>query len=126
MLALCGPRDDVVRLEQARIVVRTDFTRVDTSSARTESDAYLNERATLYTNLADLADFPRVDPPRVLADRRRDTIVNPEEAAAICVHGDVFRVIRADGDVPAVLVVAGTIDDPDETEFARAFWPKDE
>ncbi|HJU37497.1 MAG TPA: hypothetical protein VJ716_08795 [Gaiellaceae bacterium] len=46
--------------------------------------------------------------------------------SAIRVHGDDFRAIRAEGGAPAVFVVAGTIDDPDETEFARGFWPEDE
>jgi hypothetical protein len=41
------------------------------------------------------------------------------------VHGDDLRAIRADGDAPAVFIVAGTIDDPEETEFARDFWPED-
>jgi uncharacterized cupin superfamily protein len=55
-----------------------------------------------------------------------DTIVKLEAPAAIRVHGDVFRAIRADGNAPAVFVVSGTIDDPDETEFAHGFWPDDE
>lgn len=55
-----------------------------------------------------------------------DTIVTLEAPAAIRIHGDVFRAIRADGDAPAVFVVAGTIDDPDDTEFAHGFWPNDE
>src|ERR1043166_10156965 len=36
--------------------------------------------------------------------------------SAIRVHGGHLRAIRAEGDAPAVFVVAGTIDDPDETE----------
>lgn len=55
-----------------------------------------------------------------------DTVVTLEAPAALRVHGDLFRAIRADGGEPAVFVVAGTIDDPDETEFAHDFWPKDE
>jgi hypothetical protein len=55
-----------------------------------------------------------------------DTVVSLEAPAALRVHGDLFRAIRADGGAPAVFVVAGTIDDPDETEFAHDFWPKDE
>jgi hypothetical protein len=42
------------------------------------------------------------------------------------VHGDQFRAIRADGDMAAVFVAAGTIDDPSATEFAPNFWPEDE
>lgn len=55
-----------------------------------------------------------------------DQILEMEAPSALRVHGDSFRAIRADGDGPAVFVVAGTIDDPDETEFARNFWPEDE
>jgi oxalate decarboxylase/phosphoglucose isomerase-like protein (cupin superfamily) len=46
--------------------------------------------------------------------------------SAIRVHGDSFRAIRAEGGAPAVFVVAGTIDDPEATEFAPDFWPEDE
>ena len=55
-----------------------------------------------------------------------DVILRMDAPAAIRVHGDYFRAIRAEGDTPAVFVVAGTIDDPDDTEFARDFWPEDE
>jgi hypothetical protein len=47
--------------------------------------------------------------------------------SAIRVRGDQFRTVRAEGDAPAVFVVAGyPIDDPELTEFAHGFWPEDE
>ena len=47
--------------------------------------------------------------------------------SAIRVRGDQFRAVRAEGDGPAVFVVAGfPIDDPELTEFASEFWPEDE
>ena len=47
--------------------------------------------------------------------------------SAIRVGGDRFRAIRAEGDDPAVFVVASyPIDDPELTEFAQDFWPADE
>ena len=53
-------------------------------------------------------------------------IYKMDAPSAIRVHGDSFRAIRAEGDMPAVFVVAGTIDDPEDTEFAPDFWPEDE
>jgi len=53
-----------------------------------------------------------------------DEILQMHAPSAIRVHGDKFRAIRADGDRDAVFVVAGTIDDPNDTEFARDFWPE--
>src|SRR6266536_3471844 len=50
-----------------------------------------------------------------------DVILRMEAPSAIRVHGDSFRAIRAEGNSPALFVVAGTIDDPEETEFARDF-----
>jgi len=55
-----------------------------------------------------------------------EEILKMDAPSAIRVHGDQFRAIRAEGHAPAVFVVAGTIDDPDETDFARDFWPEDE
>ncbi|HVU78050.1 MAG TPA: cupin domain-containing protein [Gaiellaceae bacterium] len=47
--------------------------------------------------------------------------------SALRVPADKLRGIRADGDEPAVFVVAGSpIDDPDETEIVPGFWPLDE
>lgn len=53
-------------------------------------------------------------------------IYKMDAPSAIRVHGDSFRAIRSEGNMPAVFVVAGTIDDPDDTEFAPDFWPEDE
>jgi hypothetical protein len=55
-----------------------------------------------------------------------DQILHMQAPSAVRVHGDQFRAIRAEGDTAAVFVAAGTIDDPDVTEFARNFWPEDE
>jgi mannose-6-phosphate isomerase-like protein (cupin superfamily) len=47
--------------------------------------------------------------------------------SAIRVRGEQFRAVRAEGDAPAVFVVAGyPIDDPELTEFASEFWAEDE
>jgi hypothetical protein len=53
-------------------------------------------------------------------------IFEMEAPSALRVHGDLFRAIRAEGGAAAIFVVAGTIDDPDETEFERNFWPEDD
>ena len=55
-----------------------------------------------------------------------DQILQMQAPAAVRVHGDQFRAIRAEGDRAAVFVAAGTIDDPDATEFAPDFWREDE
>ena len=55
-----------------------------------------------------------------------EQILHMQAPSAIRVHGDQFRAIRAEGDMPAVFVAAGTIDDPSETEFAAGFWPEDQ
>jgi mannose-6-phosphate isomerase-like protein (cupin superfamily) len=56
-----------------------------------------------------------------------DEIHEMEAPSAIRVRGDQFRSVRAEGDDPAVFVVAGyPIDDPELTEFASDFWPEDE
>ena len=55
-----------------------------------------------------------------------DQILHMDAPSAIRVHGDQFRAIRAEGDTAAVFVVAGTIDDPNATEFAPDFWPEDD
>jgi uncharacterized cupin superfamily protein len=55
-----------------------------------------------------------------------DRILHMQAPSAIRVYGDQFRAIRAEGDMAAVFVAAGTIDDPSETEFAANFWREDE
>jgi mannose-6-phosphate isomerase-like protein (cupin superfamily) len=55
-----------------------------------------------------------------------DQILQMQAPAAVRVHGDQFRAIRAEGDRAAVFVAVGTIDDPDVTEFAPDFWREDE
>ena len=55
-----------------------------------------------------------------------EEVLHMDAPSAIRVHGDQFRAIRAEGDTAAVFVAVATIDDPNATEFARNFWPKDE
>ena len=56
-----------------------------------------------------------------------DEIYEMRAPSAIRVRGDQLRTVRAEGDEPAVFVVAGyPIDDPELTEFAPNFWPEDE
>jgi uncharacterized cupin superfamily protein len=55
-----------------------------------------------------------------------EEILHMSAPSAIRVHGDQFRTIRAEGDMTAVFVAAGTIDDANATEFAPNFWPEDE
>ena len=53
-----------------------------------------------------------------------DEIHEMRAPSAIRVRGDQFRAVRAEGDGPAVFVVAGyPIDDPELTELAPDFWP---
>jgi uncharacterized cupin superfamily protein len=55
-----------------------------------------------------------------------DEVYEMRAPSAIRVPADRFRAIRAEGDEPAVFVVAGyPIDDPDLTELAPGFWPED-
>jgi uncharacterized cupin superfamily protein len=55
-----------------------------------------------------------------------EQILHMHAPSAVRVRGDQFRAIRADSDMTAVLVAAGTIDDPSATEFAPNFWREDE
>jgi mannose-6-phosphate isomerase-like protein (cupin superfamily) len=56
-----------------------------------------------------------------------DQILSMAAPSAIRVPGEQFRAVRAVGDVPATFVVVGyPIEDPNETVFARDFWPEDE
>jgi mannose-6-phosphate isomerase-like protein (cupin superfamily) len=56
-----------------------------------------------------------------------DEIHEMRAPSAIRVRGEQLRAVRAEGDAPAVFVVAGyPIDDPELTEFASEFWAEDE
>ena len=53
-----------------------------------------------------------------------DRILSMEAPSAVRVPSEEFRTIRALGGEPAVFVAVGyPIEDPDETEFERDFWP---
>jgi uncharacterized cupin superfamily protein len=55
-----------------------------------------------------------------------DEVHEMRAPSAIRVQGEQYRAVRAEGDEPAVFVVAGyPIDDPELTEFAPDFWPED-
>lgn len=55
-----------------------------------------------------------------------DEILHMDAPSAVRVPGEQFRAIRAEGDAPAVFVVAGyPIDAPADTEFAPDFWAED-
>jgi mannose-6-phosphate isomerase-like protein (cupin superfamily) len=56
-----------------------------------------------------------------------DEVFEMKAPSAIRVPAEQLRAIRAEGDEPAVFVVAGyPIDDPELTELAPGFWPRDE